>query len=63
MARDQPSRDDLAAMARAVGLELGDERLDSLLLEVRELAEAFERLGRFDLERHEPALVFRPRTE
>ena len=60
MTHAQLSKDELAAMARAVGLELSDERLERLLPEVESLSAAFERLARLDLKRHEPSVVFRP---
>ncbi len=63
MTRAQFSKVDLAAMARVAGLELSEERLDRLLPQVRDLSAAFERLARLDLERHEPAVVFRPGRE
>ena len=60
MTREGLSKEDLAAAARAVGLDLGDERLEELLPEMRRAAKAFQALEALDLEAHEPAVTFRP---
>ena len=57
------SKEDLAARARAVGLELSDQRLEELLPEMQEGVEAFMRLAALDLQGFEPAVTFKPRTE
>ena len=63
MAKPEVSKDALRARARAAGLQLSDDRLEELLPQVQQTAEATAGLDELDLEGVEPVVVFRPETE
>ena len=60
MTRTPMTIDDLAALARAAGLDLSEERLAELLPQVESMAEVIDKLAGVDLAHVEPAVTVRP---
>ena len=60
MIRAPMTIDDLAALARAAGLNLSEDRLEELLPQMESMAEGIDKLAGMDLAHVEPAVKFRP---
>ncbi|MCI0440576.1 MAG: hypothetical protein L0177_15795 [Chloroflexi bacterium] len=59
MAAPEITKETLKAIAALSGLTLADEKIDQLLPQVRQSAEAMAALDELDLEGVEPAIIFR----
>jgi Asp-tRNA(Asn)/Glu-tRNA(Gln) amidotransferase C subunit len=60
MKRAPMTIDDLAALARAAGLDLSEETLAEILPQMERTAEGIDKLAGAELAHVEPAVTFRP---